>query len=102
MAKTVKSFSLEGDMIDKIVDYKNKNGLSSDSAALERMLLAFKDNEATKSNEKLDNIEGLLVDLISRTKNNNNVLEEVKEIRNENINSQMDDALSDIMSGIEE
>lgn len=80
MAKSTKTFSLEGDIVDKIVEYKKINNLSSDSAALERIILEFTYGvNSSIANNKLDNIEGLVTELLTRidTKNSN-IIKEVK------------------------
>lgn len=69
IAKSTKTFSLEGDIIDKITEYKLNNNLSSDSAALERIILSMntQPNENSISyNKKIENIECLVVELLTR------------------------------------
>lgn len=49
--KRTKSFSLEEDIIQTIIDYKNKYKLSSDSAALERIILEYRNGYCTNMEE---------------------------------------------------
>lgn len=80
MAKSTKTFSLEGDIVDKIVEYKKINNLSSDSAALERIILEFSYKVNNYNNNKLDNIEGLVTELLTRidTKNSKDIKADIE------------------------
>lgn len=67
--KKTKSFSLEEDIISKIKEYQKMNKLSSESAALERIILSFTNN---------NDIKGLLEEIVCETKKENKV-NEIKE-----------------------
>lgn len=85
MAKSTKTFSLEGDIINKITEYKLNNNLSSDSAALERIILGMNTQPNQNSisyNKKIENIESLVVELLTRqeSKMNEKPLEKIEPV----------------------
>ncbi|WP_066679369.1 hypothetical protein [Clostridium septicum] len=108
MAKTTKSFSLEEDIIKRISDYKIQNNLSSDSAALERIILLFNSNTSNNiDSSKLDIIENLLAQLLltiensTNNLNKNEIKEKVTEIMKIN-NDGVDDSVMDIFNNMQE
>lgn len=112
MAKKTKTFSLEEDMIERIVKYKVDNSLSSDSAALERIILQLGNNPAVMANADTAGLEKLIKKVLEKLDTvghgiNTSTFTESKEIAEELAsegysveNSSVDGTLSDMMSKI--
>lgn len=83
--KISKTFSLEEDVLDKIVEYQKSKKLSSASAALERIILI----ELSKRGD----IEQITENLIELLKNNN-INKESYKVTNDSIeNEELDKSL---------
>ncbi|ELC8355011.1 TPA: hypothetical protein ACG0NJ_002168 [Clostridium perfringens] len=90
--KISKTFSLEEDVLDKIVAYQKAKNLSSASAALERIILI----ELAKRDD-IEKITENIKELFKNVKTTTLVEEEIIIDKNENdmINPNLDDSLAE-------
>lgn len=114
MAKKTKTFSLEEDIIKAIVNYKIENNLSSDSAALERIILQLANNApaVNKTNIDSNGLEKLIVKVLEKldvvgSVINTKQITESKELATELANGgyhvenpSTDDAIGELLSGL--
>lgn len=114
MAKKTKTFSLEEDIIKAIVNYKIENNLSSDSAALERIILQLGNNTPVinKTNIDANGLEKLIVKVLEKldvvgsvinTKKITESKEPATELKNEGYhieNTSIGDVAGEMMNGL--
>lgn len=90
--KKSKAFSLEADIIDKIFEYQKRKGLSSASAALERIILV----ELPKGEiiDELEDIKGILNGKVILS--DNEVKNETEEKESDNIDFSWQNSMATI------
>lgn len=96
MAKTTKSFSIEEDIYEYIVKYKEDNGLSSVSAALERIILSIKYSERKEDVDIRGIIELIKKSLVDEMSMNNKL--DINKGEENKKNDPIENSINDILS----